>query len=287
MCAKTWDSIEYSKIPSLAMSRYTMSFRRNDTKRFNSYLDELSQGKTKVNVGAIYPYDVIKNINNGDLAQRQWESLPDYMVNCHDIILPLVDVSGSMTTNIPNSSLSPLQVAVSLGLYISERNVGPLQNYFMTFSSYPQLVHTVGTLKERFHQMVTSDWGMNTDLIAVFKTLLNQSVKNNVKASDMPTKILIFSDMEFDSCIENSNNTAMESIKELYKSHGYYLPKIVFWNLNSRKNNLPVRYDESGSALVSGFSPAILKSILSMEISNPHSIMINTLNDYKYLGIVA
>jgi hypothetical protein len=287
MCSKTWDGIEYSKVPSLAMSRYTIAFRRNDTKRFESYLNDLSEGKTKVNTGAIYPYDVIKNVGNGELAQRQWESLPNYMEDCSDLVLPLVDVSGSMTTNIPNSNLTPLQIAVSLGLYISERNVGPFQNYFMTFSQRPQLVHTVGTLKDRFYQMSRSEWGMNTDLIAVFETLLKQSKNNNVRACDMPTKILIFSDMEFDACAESPDNTAMEIIRGKYKVHGYTLPKIVFWNLMSRKNNLPLKYNEDGTVLVSGFSPSILKSILNMKIANPYAVMIDTLNSYKYLDIVA
>jgi len=287
MCAKTWDAIDYSKIPSLAMSRYTVTFNRNDRKRFESYLKDLSEGKSKVNTGAIYPYDVIKNIGNGDLAQRQWESLPNYLENCHDLILPLVDVSGSMCTNIPNSSLQVIQIAISLGLYISERNEGPFKDYFMTFSRNPKLVQTKGNLVSRFHQMSTSDWGMDTDLILVFKTMLKHAKMNSVKASDMPTKILIFSDMEFNSCIDNPDNTAMESIRQQYSEYGYVLPKIVFWNLNSRHNNIPVKYNEDGTALVSGFSPSILKSILSMKIANPHAIMMDTLNSYKYLDIVA
>ena len=287
MCSKNWTGIEYSKVPSLAMSRYTKAFIRNDLNRFNQYLNDLTQGKTKVNVGAIYPYDVIKNIGNGELAQQQWNSLPNYMENCHDLVLPLVDVSGSMNTNIPNSNLTAIQIATSLGLYISERNEGPFKNYFMTFSERPELVHTVGSLLDRFKQMNRSNWGMNTDLTIVFSTMLSHAKKHNVKSSDMPTKILILSDMEFDSCIQNPDNTAMESIRDLYRENGYTLPTIVFWNLMSRNKNVPVRYDENGTALVSGFSPSILKPILSMKVSNPHAVMLEALNSYKYLDIVA
>ena len=287
MCSKNWSAIDYSKVPSLAISRYTVAFKKNDIERFASYLNDLSNGKTKVNTGAIYPYDVLKNVNNGELAQRQWESLPNYLENCHDLVLPLVDVSGSMHIRVPNSNLMVIEIATSLGLYISERNEGPFKNYFMTFSSAPQLVHTVGTLKDRLMQMSRCDWGMNTNLIYVFSSMLGHARKHNVSASDMPTKILIFSDMEFDSCVDNPDNTAMESIKEEYSKYGYTLPKIVFWNLASRHNNTPVKYNEDGTALVSGFSPSILKSILSMKIANPHAIMMDTLNDYKYLGIMA
>ena len=42
---------------------------------------------------------------------------------------------------------------------------------------------------------------MNTDLQATFKLILDQAVKHNVPVSEMPTKVLILSDMEFDSAI--------------------------------------------------------------------------------------
>lgn len=287
MCSKNWSDINYSHVPSLAMSRYTTAFNRNDGTRFKLFLDDLKQGKTKVNVGALYPYDVIKNIGNGELAQQQWDALPNYMENCHELVLPLVDVSGSMYTSIPNSRLEAIQIAISLGLYISERNIGPFKDYFMTFSSRPQLVHTTGSLLDRFNQMSASDWGMNTDLIAVFQHMLNHAKMNNVKPSDMPSKILILSDMEFDRCIHNRDNSAIESIKERYKEFGYTLPKIVFWNIISRNKNVPVRYDENGTALVSGFSPSILKPLLSMKITNPYAVMMETINNYKYLNITA
>lgn len=290
MCSNTWSEIDYEKTPSLAMSRYTSSFLRKDCDRFSDYLDEVKQGKKKINAGAIYPYDVIKNLQKGndDLAQEQWNALPDYMAECHDLVFPLVDVSGSMDSPIGNNvNLTCLDVAVSLGLYISERNEGPFKNYFMTFSSVPELVHTSGTLRERMNQMVGSNWGMNTNLIKVFETLLKQAKENNVRACDMPTKILILSDMEFDEATRNPKNSAMEEIEELYREHKYTLPKVVFWNIQSRANKVPVSYNKNGTALVSGFSPSILKSILKMDVANPYKIMLDTINDFKYLGIKA
>ena len=68
----------------------------------------------------------------------------------------------------------------------------------------------------------------------------------------MPTKILILSDMEFDAATANRwgsevgewNPTVMELIKTKYEEAGYKLPTIVYWNLNARTNNFPVRQDE-------------------------------------------
>jgi hypothetical protein len=288
MCSKSWSDIEYEKIPSLAMSRYSHSFLKNDPNRFTLYLEDLKQGKKKVNAGAVYPYDIIKNLRRGnsELAQEQWNALPNYMAECHDLVFPLVDVSGSMDQPAgKNPNLTCMDVAISLGLYISERNEGPLKNYFMTFSQRPQLVHTVGSLKDRLDQMESSSWGMNTNLIAVFKSMLEHATENNVRACDMPTKILILSDMEFDQAVRNPNNSAMEEIEQMYREHNYTLPKIVFWNIQSRSNNVPVSFNKQGTALVSGFSPSILKSILKMDVANPYKVMLDTINDYKYLGI--
>lgn len=288
MCAKKWSEIDYTKLPSLAMSRYTKAFKVNDPVRYMQYVADLKVGKVKVNAKAIYPYDVIKNLRmgNNDLAQEQWNALPNYMAECHDLVFPLVDVSASMEAPVGNNpNLTCMDVALSLGLYISERNEGPFKDYFMTFSQNPHLVHTSGSLKERMIQMENSNWGMNTNLIKVFEKLLEQAKENNVRACDMPTKILILSDMEFDMAMRNPKNSAMEEIENLYRENNYTLPKIVFWNIQSRGNNFPVSFDKQGTALVSGFSPSILKSVLKMDVANPHRVMLDTINDEKYLGI--
>ena len=288
MCAKQWSEIDYEKTPSLAISRYSTTFLKRDEERYTNYVQEIKSGTKKVNAGAVYPYDIIKNLRRGndELAQEQWNALPDYMVECHDLVFPLVDVSGSMDQPIgKNPNLTCMDVAISLGLYISERNVGPLKDYFMTFSQIPELVHTSGSLRDRLRQMENSNWGMNTNLMSVFKTMLKHATENNVRACDMPTKILILSDMEFDQAVRNPNNSAMEEIEEMYREHKYTLPKIVFWNIQSRSNNVPVNFNKQGVALVSGFSPSILKSILKMDMANPHKVMLDTINDYKYLGI--
>lgn len=288
MCAKKWSDIDYSKLPSLAMSRYGNAFKRNDLVHYMEYFEKLKEGKVKINAKAVYPYDIVKNLRKGnsDLAQEQWNSLPNYMAECHDLVFPLVDVSGSMDTPIGNNpNLTAMDVAISLGLYISERNLGPFKDHFMTFSSKPELVHTSGPLADRLFQMESSNWGNNTNLIAVFSTLLKQAKENGVRACDMPTKILILSDMEFDQALGNPKNTAMEEIENSYREYNYTLPKIVFWNIQSRGNNFPVSFNKQGAALVSGFSPSILKSVLKMDVANPHKVMLDTINSEKYLGI--
>jgi len=287
MCAKDWVNIEYSKLPSLAMSRYTNAFNKNDIDGFKSYLQSLKEGKTKVNASALYPYDVVKTLTKGqwELANEQWKALPNFMEGSKERILPVVDTSGSMSREIGgNGNLTCLDVSISLGMYISERNGGEFKDHFITFSSKPQLQKLVGSLKERYNQLTNAHWGMNTNLEAVFTLILNKALENKVSESEMPTKILILSDMEFDEA-NGGSFTAQEMIRHQYENVGYKMPDIIYWNIQSRNSNFPVRFDEKGTALISGLSPSILKSILGGEEVNPLKIMEETLNKPRYNDI--
>ena len=293
MCAKDWSSIEYSKLPSLASSRYQKAFMNNDEERYEEYKRALVDGKTTINAGAVYPYDITKSIKYGgekDVAQAQWDSLPNYMEDINERVLPVVDVSGSMGNPAGNNgNVTCMDVSTSLGLYISERNEGVFKNAFITFSSKPQLQLLEGSLANRLHELQRADWGMSTDLQATFKLILDQAVKNNVTESEMPTKVLILSDMEFDEAISDNydkvtdwNPTAQEMIKGMYEEAGYKMPGIVYWNIQSRQDNIPTRFDEMGTALVSGFSPSIMKSILSCQDMTPYNMMMETIGSARY-----
>jgi hypothetical protein len=282
MCANQWTEIEYSKTPSLAMSRYTKAFVKHDSIGFSEYLEKLKKGETKVNAGAVYPYNVVQTLKEGvwELANEQWKSLPNFMEGTTERILPVVDVSGSMNS-IVSGSISCMDVATSLGLYISERNEGVFKDAFITFSEKPKLEKVNGNLKDRYHQMLRSDWGMSTNLESVFNLILNQAIKHNLQPEDMPSKLLIMSDMEFNEASRHSES-AMQMINRLYNDSGYSLPQIIFWNIQSRSKNFPIRYDEKGVALISGLSPSIVKSVLGGEEITPISIMNKTINSERY-----
>jgi len=289
MCSNQWDKIDYSKVPSLAISRYNHAFSTNDGDRYYDYLESLKKGETKVNVGAIYPYDVIKTLKSdgGSLANELWTNLPNFMEGSTELILPLVDVSGSMGCSFGgNPNLTCMDVAISLGMYISERNEGDFKDAFMTFSSNPQIQVLKGGLEQRFRQLRSADWGMSTDLELAFKTLLNQATKFNVPQEGMPTKILILSDMEFNHGVDDVDTTALKMIDDMYSEAGYERPGIIFWNLHASGSNFPVRFDENGVAMISGFSPSILKSVLSNPDSlTPFNIMMETISNERYSKI--
>jgi hypothetical protein len=276
MCAKEYERINYAHVPSLAMSRYMKAFSKNDKDRFVAYRESLIKGETKINASAVYPYDVIKTIRFGGddkVANEQWKALPDYMDDTN--VLPMVDVSGSMCCPAGgNPNVQCIDVSLSLGLYCASKNKGAFKDMFLTFSAEPQIQKVSGTLKQRLVQMDSSEWGMNTDIIKAFKHILKLATTNDVPESDMPSVVLILSDMQFDQCAQ-FDDSAMESIKRQYATAGYKVPTVVFWNLNASYGNAPVSFSEKGVALVSGFSPAIMKAVLAADFDtlSPESIV--------------
>jgi|TARA_R110000823_G_scaffold296080_3_gene416097 hypothetical protein len=291
MCSKDWSSIDYSKIPSKAMSDYMSAFKRNDESRFNMFLEALENGETKINASAIYPYDVIKNLKQGNArgADAQWNSLPNYMEGNAETVLPIVDTSYSM--NCPagdNPSLECMDVAISLGMYISERNEGPFKDAFFNFDSSPTLNVLKGTLSERYNQVSKVAWGGSTNLEMTFDVLLAKAKSQKVSAEDMPSVIMILSDMQFNEAVNGRyrsegtwNPTAQAMLESQYAAAGYKMPKIVYWNLNAQ-GDVPVAFDKTGTALVSGFSPALLASILSGGEMTPMSMMMEIINSGPY-----
>jgi len=294
MCANNWDGIKYSSVPSVAMNVYRKAFDRHSPERWASYLEDLESGKETVNASALYPYQVTKPLiatcgyGHSDaptqaeirLLEQQWKALPNYLLSNPYRILPVVDTSGSMYTG---DGVQPIDVSVSLGLYIAERNNGPFKDHFLTFSDEPSLQRLKGeTLAERVKNLTTANWGMSTNVEAVFDLILNQAKRLDIAEEDMPDVVLILSDMEFNQCARNYSQTAMQSIESRYTDCGYKIPNIVFWNLNARGANFPVTFDQMGTALVSGFSPAILKQILSSGSITPLDVMNEVVNSERY-----
>jgi hypothetical protein len=282
MCANEWKTIQYSTVPSVAGKRYSKSFHNHDGIRYGSYISDVMEGKQKMNASVLFPSDIVNKItafrwdedDNTMAYDAMWKSLPNYMEGCTERILPVCDVSGSMQG-------TPMEVSIGLGLYISERNEGPFKDLVLTFSESPQFHMIQGnTLSERVVNLRQADWGMNTDLAATFRVLLQRAVDGRVAQEDMPTKLLIISDMEFDQACGIRTN--FDYIKDLYAHCGYEMPGIIFWNVNGRLGNVPVKTNTPNTALVSGFSPSIIRSILGGDELSPLAVMMKTINSDRY-----
>jgi hypothetical protein len=293
MCANDWDNINYSHVPSVAHSRYKKAFGRHGT-TYAEYITKLVKGEAgvKINASAIFPHDVLKGRISVygaktwskaelDVIEAQWNALPNYVGDAN--ALPLVDVSGSMTCKAgQKGDITCLEIAVSLGLYFADKNKGKFKDCFLSFSDTPQLLNLKGSINQKIDQMISSDWGMSTNLHGAFNQILSTAVKNKVPQAEMPETLMIFSDMQFNACVRH-DDSAMQMIVRKYSEAGYELPKVVFWNLNS-SGNAPVEFDKSGTALVSGFSPAIAASVLGADPDafSPEAILLKAVMISRY-----
>jgi len=289
MCAKEWNGINFSHVPSLASARYQKAFGRNASDAYAKYIRELQKPeaerdpKVKINAGAVYPYDVVKSVRNGNeaVANAQFDALPNYVGDTK--IMPMVDVSASMGTPLAGG-MSAMDVAISLGLYLSDRTSSDFKNMFITFTSNATIQTVKGTLSQKMKQMQGAV-GYDTNLASAFNALLNTAKNGNVSPENMPDYIAIMSDMQFnDHSIKGTDATALEMVRQKYRVAGYKCPQIIFWNLTARADNTPVKTNDQGVVLVSGFSPAIMATVLGAdpEEFTPYAMMKKVIMNSRY-----
>ena len=187
----------------------------------------------------------------------------------------MADVSGSMTG-------TPMATSIGLALYFAERNKGTFANTFMTFSAKPELVTIQGNnLFEKINSIRNSAWDMNTDLEAAFNLILYTAVKYNTPKEDMPTSLIVISDMEIDRCV-SKDWLFYDVMKEKFEANGYEIPNIVFWNVNSRNNVYHISSDRKGVQLASGQSPVVFESLVKGISLSPYEYMLTVLNTKRY-----
>ena len=306
MSENRWDEIEFDKIPSKAGLIYKNAFARHDIERAQAqamtYAEFARDKDTKVNAAVLNPVDIASQIFtswNPDETKRlmwdkYWANLKDYYNGKQENGIAVVDVSGSMNG-------TPLYAAVSMGAYIAERGRGPFANHFITFSGNPQLVKFEGIdLYDKFQRAEEAEWGMNTNIEATMDLLLTTAINNHCTQAEMPSRVYIFSDMEFDDCAavgpvtvdrfygsgmrrlnSGAANTYFESLKDKWAAHGYKLPNIIFWNLRSSQDNIPAIGE--GFSYVSGFSMNMIECILSGK--DGYDLMMDKLNTERYAVI--
>ena len=298
MSAKQWNEINYEAVPSRANLIYNNAFLRNDEERRRAYLGKLEKGEVKINASTLYPHDIVHKYMSGGWSYSSvksldatleglWKALPN-TVNGAENTIVVADGSGSMTCTVGNgTNVRALDVANALAIYFAERASGEFKDKYITFSSRPQLVDfsNANTLRDKLQIALRHNEVANTNIKATFELILNTAVNNNMSQEDMPKNILIISDMEFDSAGGyNVSETLFENIAKKYAEHGYQLPRLVFWNVNSRTGTIPVKENALGVSLVSGFSVNIVNMVMSNEL-DPYKCLLNVLNTERYQAV--
>ena len=288
MSAGEWEKINYERVPSRAGMLYHDAFERHDRERYNEYLEDVKNGNAKINSSTLFPYEIVGRIRyeaNCDALNAMWNALPNSEIPASTLVV--VDGSGSMTSPVGNTHFLCLDVSHSMGIYFSERLTGPYRNKIITFSSKPQFVKFPegASLNTKVKIIDKYNDCTNTDLERTFDLILRTAIENNLKQEELPANVLIISDMEFDMCIWGNRKALMETISDKFESNGYKLPRLIFWNVCSRTGAIPMRQNDNGVVLVSGFSPNVVSMIMS-EKTDPYECLVETLTSERYQPII-
>ena len=307
--ANQWSEIDYCKVPSCANLKYANAFFKHDQERREEYLNNLANGdkSVKINAKALFLHDIVHKYTSGidfwyepkykeDATLEELWKAQEKVVGFKNTLV-VRDGSGSMTCNIPNSSAIAMDVADALTLYCAENSEGQYHNKFITFSSKPQIVDVNGkeSLADKLTYLHKYADCSNTNIEAVFDLILETAVKAKATQDDMPKSILIVSDMEYDAVrsgnvwsydwdhedIVSKDIVLFEHIANKYEKAGYELPKLIFWNVNSRTNTIPLTESKAGVILLSGFSQSLMEMVMSSEL-DPYKALVNILNKKRY-----
>ena len=300
MCANEWDKINYEGVPSRANLNYNAAFLRHDEERRRAFLGQVEKGEKKIHAGKLYPHDIVhkytdtnswrSNLNPLDTTLEQlWKALPQKEITN---TLVVADGSGSMTSTIGRTNVTALDVANALAIYFAEHNKGEFNNTYITFSELPQLVrfNKTASLHDKIAKALAYSEVANTNIERVFGLILQTAITKKLSQEEMPKNILIISDMEFDSCVTSGltdrrfvspNKKLFKIIEEAYNNHGYKIPKLIFWNVNSRTGTIPLKENDLGVALVSGFSTNIAEMVMSDKL-DPLEILLDKINTKRY-----
>lgn len=264
------EAVEYDKLPTQALNRYRALFARRDKERFFRTLAE-----KKLNSAAGYPHELFRpwfgrlpqGLTREELKciiDAQWRHLENFLPAEGGSILPVLDTSGSMWWG---SAVTPHQVAYPLALYCAERLCGPFRNRVCSFSSQARWLELPegDSVTDRMEALLQYNIVESTNVADVFRLLLETARRSGVGKEVMPRCLLILSDMQFDAGAEY-DETLMDRLRLDFKYAGYEFPAIVYWNLNATNTGAPDTIRDN-VAMVSGFSPRILRAVFSSDYS--------------------
>ena len=291
MCRGEWDQINYSHVPSQAFRKSRKAFERNDSERFHAFLSAVESGEKSVNSGAIYPHETIIETMDRNFSgwsghsevykirseEAQWKSLPNFFPEDTCTTLVVADTSGSMTSG--SASVAPIHIALSLALYCAERLTGVWKDHFVSFSREAKLQYVPSNLSVAERIANIESIVQDTNLYSVFKLILDTAKANNLTDSQLPKQLLIISDMQFNEGCRGLSS--LDEIREMYSQAGYSMPNIVYWNVDGA-SNVPVTINNYGCALVSGYSPSLLKSLFAEKLT-PKGVMMDAISSYPNL----
>lgn len=288
ICQKQYDKIDFSKVPSKASLIYSDLFRENPELK-DRYMTFIKNKDTKIHADVLYPSDLVEKVytsgrfEDADAAiNKMWDALPDYMEGKNNKILCICDNSGSMTCG--KGKTKPIYVSIGLSVYCAQRLSGDFHNSIVTFASNPKYFYFEDNMSfvDIVRTIRMNTINDSTDLMKTFDLLMSSYL--NSKEEDRPDTLVIISDMEINFCQRYNSKvkTIMEQCRKEWADAGLKFPKVVYWNVNARKDTF-LEDDTLGVSLVSGYSPALFKQILTGKAGI--ELMLETLAKYEDVNL--
>jgi hypothetical protein len=295
MCTQRWNEVDYEHVPSLAMARYTKAFGAHDEERFDKYKESLKKGEVKINASVLFPHDCIRTANYGDkeIANAQFDALPNYMEGTDEKVMVISDTSGSMDQTVAGS-IRAVDISQGLALYCSARmpKDGPFYKKFVGFCDESNFKDWEGmTFSEAIGNENVFDGAIGSTKIHTALDLILKTAKIfKVTEDQMPTTLIIVSDMQFHTesggigmyqnyGVDGDGSEVEECLKR-YEDEGYRKPKVVYWNTSGYAGS-PATIKSPNTALVSGFATGILEALLTGTDFTPKSVMLRALEKYN------
>lgn len=277
---KKYEKIDFSKVPTKATLKYTNAYINRMPDKYSEYKNEVKEGNTKINTDGLFAYEIIKKILWGknidcELYDLMWNRQKDVLKGCNTNVLVMADTSGSMMS----FKGIPYATSVGMAIYTAERNTGIFKNHFLTFSDNPYLCEVKGkTITQKVSNIPC--YVANTRIDKAFKLILETAKENKLEQKELPSHLLIISDMEFDRGVYSKTGTNFDGWKKAFNDEGYKLPIIIFWNVAGSTNGVPVTKFDQDVAMISGFSTNILDNILTLDKYSPTDVMLDKLSKY-------
>lgn len=301
MATGKWSEIEYSAIGSQCFRKHRNAFKRHDAERFESFMTALENHDTKVNTSTLTPVDIVHDylaLDKGAYCARDiktpnrelealWDNLEDFNKGN---VLVVCDTSGSMYSGV--ATVKPIEVALALTLYLSERNKGDLKNLFITFSEDPTIQKVYGAkLYQRIESLTKARWGFSTNIEKAFKLILDTCLNNHVSPEDMPEALVVVSDMQINQATSigysDDRLTLFDTMQKAFNAEGYKLPQLIFWNVNACSASFLAQKNTNGATLISGYSPIVFKQALDCIGKSPIDFMMQIVTSDRYKDIKA
>jgi len=328
MCANRFQDINFKSVPSLCLNRFRKAFLNEIVVKKGKHADPLTRSEEEtgnrhpydpdrvtcrqklktsaltctVNAKVLPPHELVSRLIglkpssiDSSVYDAQWtkmkenvleaiaklNNLPDpNSINLGKLV-PLVDVSGSMDG-------TPMEVAIALGILVSEMSNLAFRDHFITFETTPKWVSLKGisSIYDKVQKTKNAPWGGSTDFNAAINLILKIAVDKKLSPNDIPD-LIVFSDMQFNSA-GRYNETMHDVIQRKFAEAGlqicgkpYPAPKIIYWNLRGNTKGFPVQASTPNTQILSGFSPLVLKHLLNgdsmvQELTNPDGTITTT-----------